>query len=182
MLYYILVKRLLEQKPTILQNHAQHLFFFNAKGVKAVSPSNFADPESREYQNMWALVDINPRVREPADMVGHENSPFFLVMASSPRPSRLRGLQKHGRLGAYWLMKPFTLTELIQALVFLTSISSFVTYVASPVVNFNQLSTMNRVSRTSLKSTVRRPVIATISARTMLSNDTLSTSAARSMR
>jgi hypothetical protein len=84
------------------------------------------DPELEEYRKTWALVDINFHVETPAEALGE---PFFLVMASSPRASRLRKLQKYRRPATYWLMKPFTLAELIQASVFLTSISSFVTYV-----------------------------------------------------
>jgi len=114
LLYYILVKRLLEEKPTILQYNSDYLVFFHANGVKILNPSTSVDPELEEYQNTWALVDINPLVTKPADMLGL-NSPFFLVMAASPRASRSRKLQKHKRPAAYWFMKPFTLAELIQA-------------------------------------------------------------------
>lgn len=128
LLYYILVKRLFEKKSTILQNNRDCLYVFNANGVRVMSASRFVHPKSAEYQNTWALVDINPYVQEPASMIGNDNNPFFLIMAPSPRPSRLRNLQKFGRPGAYWLMKPFSLAELIQASVFLTRISSSVTY------------------------------------------------------
>jgi hypothetical protein len=128
LLYYILVRRLFEQKPTILQNHRDHLYVFNANGVKAMSASMVVHPQSPEYQNTWALVDITPRVQEPGSMIGNEINPFFLVLASSPRSSRLQGLEKSGQPSNYWIMKPFSLAELIQASVFLTKISSFVTY------------------------------------------------------
>jgi len=117
-LYYILVRRLLEQKQTILQIDSDHLFFFNANGVNVLPPSFLMDPELEIYQNTWALVDINREIQTPAVMLCRDTSPFFVVMASSPRPSRLRGLQKYRGPDAYWLMKSFTLAELIQASVF----------------------------------------------------------------
>lgn len=180
MLYYILVKRLLKQQPTILQNDPGHLFLFNAKGVKAVSSSNRVFPGSSEYENMWALVDIDPDIQKPARMVCHETSPFFLVMASSPRPSRLRELQKHGQPGAYWLMKPFTLEELIQALVLLTQNFVFGHLCDITVANFSGFTTTSQTLRTSSRSTGRQPVIVTISARPTLSINTLATSAPKS--
>jgi hypothetical protein len=131
LLYYILVKRLLEQKRTILQNSTQHLFFFNENGIEVLRPFTLVDPKSEKYQNTWALVDINVHVERPAEMLSKETSPFFLVMASSLRASRLRGLQKYGRPSAFWLMKPFNLAELIQASVFLASDSFFVTHMIS---------------------------------------------------
>ena len=119
LLYSILVKRLLDKKPTILQNSTQYLIFFRTNGVTFIPPRRSADPELEEYRKTWALVDINFHVETPAEALGE---PFFLVMASSPRALGLRKLQK------YWVMKPFTLAELIRTSVFLTSISSFVTY------------------------------------------------------
>jgi hypothetical protein len=131
LLYYILVKRLLEQKPTILQINTQHLFLFNANGVKAISSSTQLYPKSEEYQRAWALVDINQHVQTPAEMLG-PNSPFFLIMASSPRASRWQWVQRYRAPVAFWLMKPFTLAELIQASVtFFGQHFRLVTYVIS---------------------------------------------------
>ena len=172
LLYYILVKRLLEEKRTVLQYHRNYLVFFDADGVKILKPSVSVDPAREEYQNAWALVDINSLVKEPVEVLGL-NSPFFLIMSSSPRASRLRELQKHRRPAAYWIMKPFTLAELIQALVFLASILSFLHLCAIPVVIFNQLFTRNPISSTSLKGVDRQPVIATSPAKLAISIITL---------
>lgn len=75
----------------------------------------WVDPELEEYHNTWALVDINIHVNTPAEMLGGENSSFFLILVSSPRMTQLQRLQKYGQLGASWVMKPFTLSKLIQA-------------------------------------------------------------------
>ncbi len=133
LLYYILVKRLFEEKRTILQISPQYFLFFNADGVEVLFTSSleglFLDPQFEKYRNTWALIDISVHLESPAEVLSKDNSPFFLVVASSPRPSRLRELNKYARPSTYWFMKPFTLAELIQASVFLSSISSFVTYV-----------------------------------------------------
>ena len=131
LLYYILVQRLLEQKPTILQITSQVLFFFSADGVEMLQPSSLVDPASEAYQNTWVLVDINAEVQAPAEMLRRDNSPFFLVIASPPKVSQWQGAPRDGGAVAFWLMKPFTLAELIQASVFLASISFFATYVIS---------------------------------------------------
>ena len=112
----------------ILQTSSHVLFSFNANGVQVLHPSSFVVPVSAAYQNTWALVDINLDVQTPAEM-RRDNSPFFLVIACSPRASRWQGVLRDRGLVTFWLMRPFTLAELIQASVFLASISSFATYV-----------------------------------------------------
>jgi len=113
LLYYILVKRLLEQKPTILQTNSHVLFFFNANGVQVLHPSWFVDHKSEAYQNAWALVDINADIQTPAAIL--RESALFLVIASFPRASQWKGMQRCREPTAFWFMKPFTLGELIQA-------------------------------------------------------------------
>ena len=177
LLYYILVKRLLEENHPSVQQELPR--FLQCRRVKILNPSMSVDPELEEYQNAWALVDINALVEKPAEMLGL-NAPFFLVMASSSRASRLRKLQKHRRPAAYWLMKSFTLAELIQASVFLASILSFVHLCAIQVVVFNQLLTKSPILRTSLKCTDRQPVIVTSPAKQAISMNTLLVFARRS--
>ena len=126
-----------------------------------LSPSELVDPESEEYHGTWALVDINKLVKRPADMLCDPTSTFFLVMASSPTASRMRQLQKYRRPADYWLMKPFTLGELIQASVFLASISSFVHSCDIPGVNYKRLFSKNQLLKTSLRSTGRQLGIVT---------------------
>jgi hypothetical protein len=124
LLYYILVNRLLERKPTIFQKEPDVLFLFDDNGVRELNPSMDVDPSLGIHRNTWALVDCNRRVHEPAALLARDTSPYFLVIASSPRASRWEGVEKdRGRI-ALWFMKPFTLAELIQASVFLASISS----------------------------------------------------------
>jgi hypothetical protein len=118
-LYYILAKRLLEQKPTVLQTSSEFLFSFSAHGVQTITPSKVLCPDEDIYRDAWALIDMDSKVEDPGEMVLNAGSPFFLVVASSPRPSRWHSVEKHRSPADFWLMKPFSLAELIQASVFL---------------------------------------------------------------
>ena len=130
LLYYILVKRLLEQKPTALQNEASNVLLFDANGVKAISPATHIHPESEVFKGVWALVDINPDVEDPARIFGAD-SPFFLIMASSPMASRWQRAWRYRAPIDFWFMKTFTLSELIQASVSSLPAFRLVTYVIS---------------------------------------------------
>ena len=129
LLYYILVKRLLEKKPTVFQYKPNVVFIFNDKGLHARRPSSHCEPDLSGYQDTWALVDTNENITQPADFI--LSSKFFLVMTSSPTPSRWYNVQMYRAPVTLWFMKPFSLVELLQASVFLASNSSFVTYVIS---------------------------------------------------
>ena len=119
-MYYILVKRLLEKKPTVLQNHSDVVFLFNANGCQELKVSTLVNFDQNVHQDTWALVDINQRVGKPAEFI--DSSPFFLVMVSSPKASLWYPVMRYRGPVAFWLMKPFSLAELIQASVFLASI------------------------------------------------------------
>jgi len=127
LLYYILVKRLLEKKPTVLQYKPNVVFIFNDEGLHARPASSFCERNLSGYQDAWALVDMNEDIEKPADFIRSSN--FFLLMASSPTPSRWYNVQMYRAPVTLWFMKPFNLVELLQASVFLASNSSFVTYV-----------------------------------------------------
>jgi hypothetical protein len=145
-LYYILVKRLLEQQPTILQISPEYLFIFSSSGFNAITLSKFAHPKPEEYQRAWALVDINSDVEKPAEMLRRTSSPFFLIMSSPPRASRLEEVQRYRAPVAFWFMNPFSLAELIQASVyFLARISSCYLY-DIPVVNSKKSFTTSQIS------------------------------------
>ena len=128
-LYYILVNRLLENKPTVLQNSSSGVFIFNDKGCYMLEASSDQDYYRIGHQDTWALVDLGEKFAKPANVI--VNSSFFLVMASSPQPTRWKDVREHRGPAALWFMKPFSLAELIQASVFLDRKFSFVTYVIS---------------------------------------------------
>ena len=69
LLYYILVKRLLEKKPTVLQYKPDVVFIFNDKGLHARRASSYYEPELSGYQDTWALVDMNEKIKQPADFI-----------------------------------------------------------------------------------------------------------------
>ena len=117
MLYYILVNRLLENKPTVLQNNSRDVFIFNDKGFYTLEASSDQASYRIGHQDTWALVDLGNTVATPAEVI--VNSSFFLVMASSPQPTRWKDVKRYRGPAALWFMKPFSLAELIQASVFL---------------------------------------------------------------
>jgi hypothetical protein len=112
-LYYLLALRLLKQQPTVFQYEDASVVLFNKNGASRLSPkiSLAQIPPSK----MWALVDSNQSVQIPADMFLRDGSPFFIVMASSPRSTRWDAVQHYKPRMKLWFMKPFTLAELIQA-------------------------------------------------------------------
>jgi len=112
-LYYLLAIRLLKQQPTIFQYEDTSVVLFNKNGVSRLSPrsSLVQTPRSK----MWALVDSNKSVGTPAAMFIRDRSPFFIVIASSPRSTRWEAVEHYRPPIKLWFMEPFTLTELIQA-------------------------------------------------------------------
>ena len=59
---------------------------------------------------IWALVDSNRDVQEPASIF--RRGPFFVVQAASPRPMRrdwTKGIQSED-----FYMKPWTFSEVLQ--------------------------------------------------------------------
>jgi hypothetical protein len=133
LLYYVLVNRLLENKPTVLQNNSKDVFIFDDKGCHVVEASSRQYSYRIGHQDTWALVDLGDKVATPADVI--VDSSFFLVMASSPQPTRWKNVLKYRAPAALWFMKPFSLAELIQASVFLAHNFSFVTHVISQSSN-----------------------------------------------
>lgn len=133
MLYYVLVNRLLERKPTVLQNNSKDIFVFDDKGCHVVEASSRQYSYRIGHEDTWALVDLGEQVATPADVI--IDSSFFLVMACSPQPIRWKKVVRYRAPAALWFMKPFSLAELIQASVFLAHNFSFVTHVISQSSN-----------------------------------------------
>ena len=118
LLYFILVKRLLKQKPTIFQNDLDAVYLFNKDGIHVLKPSSYIHPDNESNQETWAPVDANESISQPARMLSRDTSPFFLVIGSSPKASRWQNVLKYRPPTVFWFMKLFTLAELIEALVF----------------------------------------------------------------
>ena len=126
------------------------------------------------HQDTWALVDLRDKVATPADVI--VNSSFFVVMASSPQPTRWKDVKRYRGPITFWFMKPFSLAELIQASVFLAR--NFSCHLCDiPVVKFKRMITKRQILRTSMKCTDRQPVIVTLPATSSLSTTTINKSA-----
>ena len=175
LLYYILVKRLLENKPTVLQNDSDVVYIFDDKGCHVQKASWY--PYEGPHPDMWALVDLGQWVQRPARFV--HSSSFFVIMASSPTPARWIEVRTHRGPISFWFMKPFSLAELIQASVFFPQQFVFCHLCDIPVVNFNRLISKRQILKPFLTCTGRQPVIVTVTARPENSVNTVDGSATK---
>ncbi len=121
-LFYLLVRRLLVRKPTIFQRDAKSIYSFSATGVRRLS-RDIVD-RSVNTSETWALLGAKHEDKTaPIFMI--DRSDLFLVIASPPRPSHWRDVERYRPPVKIWLMEPFGLEELIQAQVFLITLCCY---------------------------------------------------------
>jgi hypothetical protein len=118
--------RLALELPTALQVHRNYAILFHRGGVfqfaNLNSPMVYDDvlaPEPDDGpQRIWALIDTNQFLLEPADIFKQRGT-FFVVNTTSPRSEHIEWLNKSNR--EYFYMKPWSLSEVLQAYVYLVS-------------------------------------------------------------
>ena len=122
----LLLRRLALRLPTALQVHNNFAILFHEGGVSEFAsldkPSVYnalrslsgGDPK----QKVWALVNTSEFLSDPADIF-KDHEIFFVVDATSPRSEHLEWLDKINHQKFY--MKPWSLSEIIQAYVDLAS-------------------------------------------------------------
>jgi hypothetical protein len=88
-LFYVLVQRILDKKPTLLRYSDDRIIGFNENGVDEFSPSPSSDDEAwLSYpERTWVLVDSNNLegpyyTEEPSGAILHESRKFFIVYAA----------------------------------------------------------------------------------------------------
>lgn len=113
LLYYVLAHRLLNKQPTFFQFRKDFVILFGDSGVGLLSPV-FSVPKAPA--DSWVLIDSNTSVESVPQIF--IDSAYFVVMAAPPHPRRWKSLQRYRPDINMWFMEPFTLEELIQALVF----------------------------------------------------------------
>ena len=153
------MRRLALKLPTALQIHSSYAILFHEGGV-----SEFAHAEihpdyrslmvlsKRPSRRIWALVDTNANLPEPASIFKHA-SPFFVVDAVPHRSDRLRWINKIGH--DYFYMKPWSDLEVLQAYVDLVSGNSRHSH--SPVARSSIRPTQNHSSGTCTRNLARLP-------------------------
>ena len=118
------MRRLASKLPTVLQINASYAILFHEGGVAQLSnldndgkylPIKF--PVKKAPYRIWALIDLNPNLPQPAAVFRYQ-SPFFIVCAVSPRSPHTEWLNKLGKRRFY--MKPWSTLEVIQSYVDLT--------------------------------------------------------------
>ena len=122
----LLLHRLALRLPTALQVKNSYAILFHEGGVSefadldnhliygALKPPPGGDPRRK----VWALVNTNKFLSDPADIF-KDHEIFFVVDATSPRSEHLGWLNKINHQKFY--MKPWSLSEIIQAYVDLAS-------------------------------------------------------------
>jgi hypothetical protein len=117
--------RLVLGLPTVLQVRSTYAILFCEDGVfqfkdlnEETKYSALKVPSGDHSKRIWALINTNPDLLEPAPMFKH-SGPFFVVNATSPYSDRLEWLNAVGQDTFY--MKSWSLSEIIQAYVDLAS-------------------------------------------------------------
>ena len=120
--------RLALELPTAFQIRKSHAILFHGRGVfefrDLISSIHYGAlnfPHEYPSHRIWALVDSNPQLLEPAGIFMDGNV-FFVVGAVSPCSKHLQWLKKLGHEEFY--MEPWSLSEVIQAYVDLDPVGS----------------------------------------------------------
>ena len=115
-LFWLLMRRLALQLPTILQVERDIVLLFHGGGVHQFAfPDSVvacASLQSTPHRKIWALVDSNTRLKEPPGTFT-DWSPFFVVQAASPHPDRVEWTNKVASTPFY--MKRWSFAEVLQA-------------------------------------------------------------------
>jgi hypothetical protein len=170
-MYYLLCLRLSTKQPTIFQSAADYVLLFDEEGVRRISTkAAFHDVVHLLAPKTWALVDANKGVESPAELLAGEASTCFVVVASSPRPSRWVGLEKYKAPMQMYFMEPYTLSELFQASVPVICHSFAAAYFCLVAANFKRtiVCMMSEISNAFSSCTAHQPVTVTHTARTYL--------------
>ena len=128
-LLWLLARRLALLLPTALQVDSSYAILFHQGGVFELThlsghPEYLAlsFPPNACPSRIWAIVDSNPLLPEPAGIFSYFSA-FFIVDAMLPQsPHHTRWLSKTGHKWFY--MKPWSFSEVIQAYVDLAPTSS----------------------------------------------------------
>ncbi len=92
-LYYALMERILDGLPTLFQLDPTRVFMFlGPADVRIYGSQERLDPGS--YPGAWALVDSGSELIRPRVKLTTIGSKYFVIQASSPKPSRWKEWSK----------------------------------------------------------------------------------------
>ncbi|KAK7470969.1 hypothetical protein VKT23_002383 [Stygiomarasmius scandens] len=109
-LYVILAQRLMESKPTFLQNTHGEAVFFCSSGAYRVQLTERPVWATKLKEEML-LLDSNVEVQSPANF--WRRTPVPIVEAASPRSERIEWAEKMA--SKQWYMRPMSLKEFLAA-------------------------------------------------------------------
>lgn len=115
----MLVLRLQAGLPTVYQSNTDFMYLFDEGGVFECSCAGAKPEEFRESisESTWCLIDSNRNLPDvPTFITGLKR---FIVQASSPRAARVAWRDKSIRPITQYIMKPWSLSEILAGYVFL---------------------------------------------------------------
>ena len=110
--------RLSLELPTVLQVQEGSAILFHQGGVSKFRHLNTSEPYEDLHSSsggpgrIWALIDANESLAEPAPIF-RSSTPFFVVEAASSRPKRFEWARKMNFRSFY--MKTWAFSEVLQA-------------------------------------------------------------------
>jgi len=112
------MRRLARKLPTALQIDSSYAILFHEGGVFEFQDSKFNSDyrplillSENSSSRIWALVDTSLDLLEPFSIF-KRSSPFFVVVAASPRSEHLGWLKKVSQ--DYFYMRPWSDSEVLQ--------------------------------------------------------------------
>lgn len=114
-LLYILLCRLAHKLPTVLHIRSSYALLFHEGGVKEFKQLgtytyNKLASEVGPLGRIWALVDSNDDLIKPSSLF--KDGPFFVVLATPPRP--IRDDWPSGKAFRFFYMKMWAFSEVLQ--------------------------------------------------------------------
>ncbi|KAF9513103.1 hypothetical protein BS47DRAFT_988844 [Hydnum rufescens UP504] len=119
-LYFLLVERILQGRPTALQRNPDRVILITNTGkVQIIPDKKHMDPQG--FPGVWGLVDSNDSLMKPHWVFTDSHSQFFLVHSCPPQPVRWKAWRKKFS-ASIAVMKPWSWEEFyIGGMVFLSS-------------------------------------------------------------
>ena len=121
-LLWLLMHRLALKLPTAFHFKSTYAILFHDGGVSEFTylddHPDYLSLRLKPSEQIWVLLDSGPPLSQPAPMF-RSASPFFVVDATSPCSPHFGWLSKIGHV--YFYMKPWSISEIIQAYVDLAS-------------------------------------------------------------
>ena len=110
LLRILLVLRLQAKLPTIFQCDPHLAYYFTATGVWSIDRGDIKAAKKSTPQ-VWALIDSSKQLTTVDEV--YYNSSIFIVQTPSPREFRIDWWKKAGNRIEFFILEPWSLSELL---------------------------------------------------------------------